>query len=80
MSIELITAFLGWCTLINVVALCLATLALMVMKGRVSAIHARMFGLNETELQPAYFAYLGNYKIAILMLNLVPWLALQIIA
>jgi len=80
MSIETITAFLGWCTLINVALLCLATLALIALKGRVSALHARLFGLNESELQPAYFTYLGTYKIAILMLNLVPWLALQIVA
>ena len=42
-------------------------------------IHGRMFGLDEPSLMRSYFQYLALYKIAILVFNLVPFLALLIV-
>jgi len=80
MTIEQFTAFLGWCTLINVVLLALAAVGILTLKGTIAGIHSRMFGVDEAKLPDFYFAYLGNYKIAVLVLNLVPYIALKMMA
>ncbi len=57
-----------------------AAMSLALMRSPISQIHAKMFGLNEVDLSRAYFQYLAQYKIAIFVLNLVPYIALKIIA
>ena len=79
-SLETLRAFFGWCAVINGGMLALASLVLMAMRGTISSIHARMSGLDETDLARAYFQYLAHYKIAFLVLNLVPYIALVIIS
>ena len=79
-STETVTEFLGWCTVINFGLLLLATLVLTGMRGRIVQIHERMLGLNEEDLLRAYAQYLAQYKIAIIVLSLVPYIALKIIA
>jgi len=78
-SPETLTIFFGWCSIINIAMLCAATLMLTTMREFISGIHSKMTGLGQSELSIAYFQYLANYKIAILMLNLVPYIALKII-
>jgi len=75
---ETLTIFLGWCTVINISVLLLSTILLVALKESVLKIHNRLFGLDEETLSLAYFQYLGNYKIAIYILNLVPYIALKI--
>ena len=79
-SLETFTAVFGWCTAINIGLLIVAAIMLVVMHGPISRIHAKMFGLSEEDLSRAYFQYLAQYKIAIFVLNLVPYIALKIIA
>jgi hypothetical protein len=80
MSTETLTAFLGWCTLINFGLLIIAALAIIVMRGSISGIHASMFKIEQDVLSSAYFQYLANYKILIIVFNLVPYLSLRIIS
>lgn len=77
MSIESLTAFLGWMTLINVGLMLLTLLGLVLMK-RARVVHQRLFGLSSSDLSRAYFAYLAQYKLLVLVFNLVPYLALRI--
>ncbi len=79
MSIEQLTSFLAWCTLLNSAFLIFASIALMAMRNSIAAIHSRMFGIDKPDLQTIYFKYLAYYKIAIIVFNLVPYLALRII-
>ncbi len=79
MDIEQFTAFLAWCTVINVVILALTTLALWFCRGCVARVHSAMFGLPKDAVCEQYFRYLATYKILIIMFNLVPYLALRII-
>lgn len=78
-SIETLAAFLGWCTAINLGMLIFASLLLVPMRGAISKIHGKMFGLDEADLSRAYFQYLAQYKILIFVFNLMPYLALRII-
>ena len=77
-SIETLTTFIGWCTVINVVALAITSIMLMLLRNFIPGIHGRMFGVNKEDLPLTYVQYLGNYKIAIIVLNIVPYIALRI--
>ena len=76
-TLESLAEFFGWCTVINAVLLMLAGLFLSVARTWVVGIHTKMFGINESELPGAYFQYLANYKLAVLVFNLVPYAALK---
>ena len=80
MDMNSLTLFLGWCSVINISILLFSTIALVVARGPVSNIHSKLFGVNQSDLAPLYMQYLGNYKIAIILLNIVPYIALRIIA
>ena len=79
-AIDTLTTFLGWCSVINIGVLVLSTIILIIMREPVSSIHSRLFGLNQAELPATYFQYLGNYKVAIFIFNLVPYIALKIMS
>ena len=77
-SIDTLTSFLGWCSVINIGVLVFTTIALTIMRGPIASIHSKLFGLNQAELPSAYFQYLGNYKIAVFIFNVAPYIALKI--
>ena len=79
MTIELLTEFLGWASVINIGVLLLSTVLVILMRGSISKIHGSLFGLNEADLGRAYFQYIAQYKIAIIVLNIVPYFSLKII-
>lgn len=74
------TNFFGWCSVINIGLLLYMTLMFTLFRSFVKSLHAKMFGLPEVDLDKAYFNYLANYKIAILIFNLVPYLALKLMS
>ena len=76
---EVTREVLGWCTVLNLGFLVFATAALVLFRGPVEAIHGRLFGLSHEELGQAYFRYLANYKVGILLFNLAPYLALVLV-
>ena len=78
MTLEQLTVFFGWCALINIVILCLAALVIIMFRGPIMRLHSTMTGVETAKLPALYFKYLGNYKIATLVLSVVPYLALRI--
>ena len=80
MTIDQLTAFFGWCSAINLGVLILSSIALILLKRPVSAIHSRMTGIPVAGLPGLYFQYLGFYKIGIFLFNLVPYIALKLMA
>ena len=79
MTIETMTAFFGWCTVINFGILLASTISLLAFGSFAIRIHSRMFGMDGASLKQAYFQYLAQYKIVTIVLNLVPYLAMKII-
>ena len=77
---ETLTELLGWASVLNIAVLMLSTITLITMRGTIAKLHARLFGLDEKDLGRAYFQYLAQYKIAIIVLNVAPYLALKIMA
>jgi hypothetical protein len=79
-SLETLTEFFGWCTAINMGVLAVAAISASLMRATMVKIHTRLYGLDEADLTHQYFQYLAHYKIAIFVLNLVPYIALRIMA
>ncbi len=77
-TLETLTEFLGWASVINISILFLTSISLILMRESIMRIHSKMFGLDTTHLSEAYFQYLAQYKIAIFIFNLVPYIALKI--
>ena len=78
MTIEALTELLGWASVVNITILLLSTIALIAMRGAITGIHSKLFGLDEKDLGRAYFQYLAQYKIAIIVLNISPYIALKV--
>jgi Family of unknown function (DUF6868) len=79
-SIEVLATFFGWCSVVNISLLLVAAVALILARDPISRIHAKLFGISQKDLSLVYFEYLGHYKVAILVFNLVPYLALRLMA
>ena len=77
-TIATLTELLGWATVINVCILIVASISVMLMRNSMISLHGKMFGLDSTDLSRAYFQYIAQYKIAIFVFNLVPYIALKI--
>ena len=78
-NLQQLIDFFGWMLVVNIGFLILFSLMLVVMKNTISTIHGKLFSVSEGELKIIYIKYLANYKILIIMLNLVPYIALKII-
>jgi hypothetical protein len=76
----LFTAFFGWCSVINIALLLLATVFISAFNRFTKTIHAKMFHVSMTELDIIYFSYLAYYKLGILIFNIVPYVALKLMA
>ena len=79
-NLATLTEFLGWCTVINTGLLMIAAISLMTMRSWIAPLHSRMFTVSEEDLSRYYFQYIGNYKLLVIVLNFVPYLALKIMA
>jgi len=79
-TLEAVTAFFGWTTVINFVLLVVLTIMVITVRGSISRILGKMFGLETADLSRAYFQYIAQYEIAIIVFSLMPYIALKIIA
>ena len=80
LDLNTLTLFLGWCAVLNIGLFCFSALAVLFMMGTIIRVHDEWFGVAEAELPLLYFQYLARYKVAIIMLNIVPYFALKIMA
>lgn len=77
-TIEQVTAFLGWSSLINISILLVSTLAVVWCRGFAVRVHSKMFDLDPLTLPAMYFDYLGRFKVLVIIFNVVPYFALRI--
>ena len=79
MTVHILREVLGWCAVINMGLLLFSAIFVVLLRGPISRIHAKMFNLDESDLSLAYFQYLAQYKIAIIVFNIIPYFALRIV-
>ncbi len=78
LDFDTLREFFGWCSVINVGLLTLTGVFVFLLRKPISRIHGKMFGLDETSLSSAYFQYLAQYKILVIVFNIVPYIVLKI--
>ena len=76
MELTDITAFFGWCTLINIGFYSFSALCIFGFKGFTTNLHSKFTGVDPNDLPALYFKFLGTFKIVIIVFNLAPYLAL----
>ncbi len=79
-SIETLTTFFGWCTVINLGVILLLALFFSVFHEVAGKLHAKMFGVTKEEAKATFFRVFQQYRLAWAVLNLVPFIALTIMA
>ena len=77
-NMQTITTFLGWCTVINLGLYIFTAIMLTILKKPIKNLHSKLFGISAEKLDEVYFNYLGNFKLAIIILNIVPYVALKV--
>ena len=77
-TIETVTEFFGWCSVINVGLLTLSSILVIAIRGTALRIHGKMLDLDAKSLSQAYLQYLSQYKVAMLVFSIVPYIALKI--
>ena len=78
MNMETVREFLGWCAVINIGILLFTSILIMALGRAMSKFHAKLFGLDQADIMRAYFQYIANLKIAVIIFALVPYVALSI--
>ena len=79
-DISTLTEFFGWMTVINFTLLLISAAAVLFLGKWLARIHSRLFKISASGLQSTYFQYLTNFKILAIVFNLVPFLALKLMA
>jgi hypothetical protein len=79
MSLDQLTAFFKWMTVINLAVLVVSLLLSIALKDTVRKMHGRLFGVDEDMVSVVGYGYLGAYRIFVLVFNVVPYVSLLIV-
>jgi hypothetical protein len=77
-DLQTVTTFLGWCSIINVGLFTYAAIMVIVFNSLIKKLHSKLLHIAPDRLNELYFKFLGHYKLAIIVFNLVPYCALKI--
>ena len=80
MSLKLLQDFFLWCTIINFAMFFLSFLMISTMKKFIIKLHGKWYDIPEEKFNLIFYNCMLIYKTAILFFNLVPYIALKIIA
>jgi len=80
MSIELTRRLLLWCTVINYGVLLIWFVVFVFAHDWIQRLHGRWFRLTSDQFDTLHYGGMAIYKVGILLFNLVPFVALCIVA
>ncbi|WP_432474743.1 DUF6868 family protein [Amphritea sp. HPY] len=79
MTIEKLRGFFGWCALINMALLTFWILWLLVAHDFVYHVHGKWLNISVEQFDAIHYTGMLYFKMAIFLLNIVPYFALRII-
>ena len=79
MDVETLRAFFMWCTIINVVLMCISIVLCAFGGDWIYRMHGKWFPMPKQTFTVVLYAFLGMYKIFIFVFNIVPYVALLIV-
>lgn len=80
MDMQMIETFLMWCTIINGGLFVFSAIFLTFGGGFVYRFHGDLFNISREAFNVVIYSFLGIYKIFFITFNIVPYLALRIMA
>ena len=80
MELEQLRNFLLGCTIINVALLLLWWMMFACVHDWIYRVHSRWFKLSTESFDTAHYKLMGQWKLMVFMFNLIPYVALSIIA
>ena len=80
MTLEQITEFFKWMSIINIAIMVGSSIVVMLIKDSMCKMHGKMFGIKPENIAVIAYGYLGLCKAMVITFNLVPYIALKIIA
>ena len=80
MSINMLTEFLGWCSVLNIALLFWWVFFITIAHDWVYHVHTRWFYLTMERFDAIHYAGIAFYKLSIIIFNVAPYLALKIIS
>ena len=80
MTVEVIRSALAWCTLINWGLLLVWFLFFMLGHDWMYRTHSKWYQLSVEQFDKLHYGAMALFKIGIILFNLVPYLALRIVA
>jgi hypothetical protein len=78
MTIETVRRVLLWCTILNYGILLVWFLFFILAHGSMYQFHSKWFRLSVEQFHMLHYAGMSVYKLAIILFNLVPYIALHI--
>jgi len=80
MNIETLIRFFMWCTILNVVLLAFSFSIFAFAGDFVYRMHSKWFSMPRETFNVVFYSFIGAYKLFVYVFNIVPWIALVIIA
>jgi hypothetical protein len=80
MNQDFLSEFLLWCTILNYAILLLWFAAFSLGHEWMFQLHERWFRLTVAQFDALHYGAMAAYKVGIVLLNLVPYIALNIVA
>lgn len=79
MTMEVAREVLGWCTVINYSLVFLWFIIFAFAREWMYRLHGHWFTLSVEQFAMVHYAGMASYKVGILLLNLVPYVALHLV-
>ncbi len=79
MDITIVRTFFMWCTIINGGLLIFSSIIFAFAGSWVYQVHSKLFHISRDAFNIAIYSFIGVFKIFVITLNLVPYIALLII-
>lgn len=80
MDITTLKYFFLWCTIINGAMLIVSSLVCICLKDWIYSIHSKMFSISRDVFNVGVWSFIAVFKIFVICLNLVPFVALAIVS
>lgn len=80
MNISMLTDFFMWCSIVNFGLLILSFLMITLGGNLIYKLHGKMFPMPRETFNVVLYSFMGFYKILVFVLNVIPWIVLEIIA
>lgn len=80
MTADSLSTFFFWCSVVNGAVLVFFTVMVLFAKNLIYRMHTMWFSISREHFELAMYCFLGLFKIMFLVFNLVPYIALKLMA